>query len=195
LLKIAREVAREREAAEPGLRMDYLRAESARLPLRSGVFDVVAAKDSLHHLIDVEAAFGEAKRVMKPGGAFVADEQVFAAPWIDRLFVTTTLLLRPLILRRHAVGPVPAVLTHPSPLEDRGCHAVLPAFRATFGRRSEAARWLFVDFVEMHAHYAFRKWRWLAGPPLIALAWAIEGTIRLAVGRPLGMGLRGENEP
>jgi SAM-dependent methyltransferase len=190
LLRIAREVARE----HPDLRLDYLRAEALRLPLRDGSCDVVTAKESLHHLPDVPRAFAEIRRVLKGDGLLVASEQVYAAPWVNRLLARTTLLLRPLILRRHSAGPVPAELSFPSPLEDRGSNEILPAFRAAFARRRTRARWIYVDFVEMHVHYAFDRFRWLLGPPIVALAWLIEAGIRLAAGRPLGMGLEGSDK-
>lgn len=42
-----------------------------RLCFRDGTFDKVVVADAFHHLLDHGRLFGEASRVLKPGGAFV----------------------------------------------------------------------------------------------------------------------------
>jgi ubiquinone/menaquinone biosynthesis C-methylase UbiE len=46
-------------------------ADAEALPFEDGFFDLVVGHAVLHHLPDVEAAFKEAFRVLKPGGALV----------------------------------------------------------------------------------------------------------------------------
>lgn len=46
-------------------------ADAEALPFEDGFFDLVIGHAVLHHLPDVEAAFAEAFRVLKPGGIFV----------------------------------------------------------------------------------------------------------------------------
>lgn len=194
LLRIARTVAREREKREPGLRLDYVRAEGDRLPFVDGAFDVVTSKEALHHLRDVRRAFGEIRRVMTDDGLFVSSEHAFASRSYDRLLQRTTLFFRPLILRRWPAGPIADVMHHPSPMEDSGNNDVPAAFAESFFERKTRPRWIYVDFMEMHIHYAFGRLRWLFGPPLMGLAWAIEWGIRLTIGRPLGIGMIGRGK-
>ena len=42
---------------------------------------------------------------------------------------------------------------------------------------------MIVDLVEMHVHYGFGRWRWLARPLLVGAAYAVELAVRVAAGR------------
>lgn len=44
------------------------------LPFENSVFDVVIAKDTLHHFSDTQKALSEISRVLKPGGVFIVSE-------------------------------------------------------------------------------------------------------------------------
>jgi SAM-dependent methyltransferase len=62
--------ALERSAREHGLQ-DRVRAQPAdasELPFEDGSFDLVFGHAVLHHLPDLDAAFGEFRRVLEPGG-------------------------------------------------------------------------------------------------------------------------------
>lgn len=45
-----------------------------RWPLGEGVFDIVAAMSTIHHASDLRFAFGEARRVLRPGGLLLLVE-------------------------------------------------------------------------------------------------------------------------
>lgn len=59
-------------------RLHAVAADAASLPIADAVFDVVTASFVLSHLPDYQAGLAEARRVLKPGGAFVA------ASWAEK---------------------------------------------------------------------------------------------------------------
>lgn len=63
--------AAERNAAEAGLTVTGAVADAESLPYPDASFDLVIGHAVLHHIPDVEQAFREMVRVLRPGGAFV----------------------------------------------------------------------------------------------------------------------------
>ena len=55
-------------------------ADGLRLPFRNGTFEALAAVDLIHHLARPASFFGEAARVLAPGGRLAAVE-----PWVTPL--------------------------------------------------------------------------------------------------------------
>ena len=55
-------------AGSLGLAVETVRCEAAELPFEDGSFDLVFGHAVLHHLPDLRAAFGEFRRVLRPGG-------------------------------------------------------------------------------------------------------------------------------
>lgn len=51
---------------------DQVNADVQRLPFQDQSFDIVLAPHMLYHVPDVEAAARECRRVLKPGGVFIA---------------------------------------------------------------------------------------------------------------------------
>jgi ubiquinone/menaquinone biosynthesis C-methylase UbiE len=64
--------ARRGRKARPSFR--FLEAGAEALPLPSGHFDRALALRSLHHVIDLNRALREARRVLKPGGRLLVEE-------------------------------------------------------------------------------------------------------------------------
>ncbi len=193
LLAIARRYYFERRREEPELRIDHIRAEGSRLPLRARSMDIVSAKESLHHLGEIEQALAEIKRVMKPGAELVSIDHLNHAAWLDKLFMRTNMLFRPLIFRRHAMGPIPVELNYESPLEGEGGHDLLPAYRRAFACRRWRTRYLYGDLVAAHVEYAFGRQKWLLGPILRGAAYAIETAINLVYRHPMAAYMRASN--
>src|SRR5688500_2568915 len=58
----------ERSAAELGLPIETAACEASKLPFDDGSFDLLLGHAVLHHLPDLDAAFQEFRRVLRPGG-------------------------------------------------------------------------------------------------------------------------------
>lgn len=58
----------ERSAAELGLEVETVCAEAETLPFADASFDLVFGHAVLHHIPDLERAFAEFRRVLRPGG-------------------------------------------------------------------------------------------------------------------------------
>ena len=63
--------ARERAAESGVLNLECRVADAERLPFDNQSFDLVTCRIAPHHFIDIDAAIGEAARVLRPGGRFV----------------------------------------------------------------------------------------------------------------------------
>ena len=63
--------ALEHNAERLGLEVEALIADAERLPFEDESFDIVVGHAVLHHLPDLEQAFSEFHRVLKPGGTIV----------------------------------------------------------------------------------------------------------------------------
>jgi ubiquinone/menaquinone biosynthesis C-methylase UbiE len=60
--------ALKRSAAEMGLEVETARCDAQQLPFPDSSFDLVFGHAVLHHLPDLDAAFREFRRVLRPGG-------------------------------------------------------------------------------------------------------------------------------
>ncbi|HEV3001986.1 MAG TPA: class I SAM-dependent methyltransferase [Solirubrobacteraceae bacterium] len=58
----------ERNAARLGLDVEAVACDAERLPFSDGSFDLVLGHAVLHHLPDLDRAFSEFRRVLRPGG-------------------------------------------------------------------------------------------------------------------------------
>lgn len=189
LLKIAHDYA----ARQAGVRLDYVRAEGSRLPFLSGSFEVISAKESLHHVCDIQAAFAEIRRLLKEGGICVLMDHVRHSPFIDAIFARLRPPLCRRITRRFPPGPIPAIMRYSSPHEGAGSEGIAEAFAQSFKKRRQILRLTLVPMIWAHAWYAYGRLRWLFMPLWVSLAWVIE-MANIIVAGPLGLGLRGEDK-
>lgn len=65
------EMIAEASASQDG---SFLRGDASRLPFGDGAFDVVVARNALHHLAEPTAAVREMVRVLHPGGRLVVED-------------------------------------------------------------------------------------------------------------------------
>jgi ubiquinone/menaquinone biosynthesis C-methylase UbiE len=78
------QVAR-RNARRLGFDIDGRVADAERLPYDDASFDIVTGHAVLHHILDLDQAFAEIMRVLKPGGRFVfAGEPTRHGDWVAR---------------------------------------------------------------------------------------------------------------
>ncbi|MGH3434100.1 MAG: class I SAM-dependent methyltransferase, partial [Thermocrispum sp.] len=74
-----------RNAEHLGLDVDGRVADAERIPYDDDTFDLVIGHAVLHHIPDVQKAFGEVLRVLKPGGRFVfCGEPTRVGDWYAR---------------------------------------------------------------------------------------------------------------
>jgi ubiquinone/menaquinone biosynthesis C-methylase UbiE len=77
--------AAKRNAEMLGFSVSGRVADAERIPYEDNTFDVVVGHAVIHHIPDVEAAFREMLRVLKPGGRFViAGEPTTIGDWYAR---------------------------------------------------------------------------------------------------------------
>lgn len=60
---------------------EYVQATNFRLPFKSGSLDYICTYGVLHHLEDISPVLAEIRRILKPGGSFLAFEPVQRYPW------------------------------------------------------------------------------------------------------------------
>ena len=65
----------------PGLR--FVRAEASSTGFPSETFEIVTARHTLHHHLDLDATLRELERILKPGGRLVIADEVTPSPEVD----------------------------------------------------------------------------------------------------------------
>lgn len=123
----------EKNAADLGLDVETAACDAAELPFDDEAFDLVLGHAVLHHLPDLDRAFSEFMRVLKPGGTlFFAGEPSHSGDRIANVPKQAAVKLAP--LWRRAVKARPAPTHHGAPDEDEHAlegvvdvHAFVPA--------------------------------------------------------------------
>jgi ubiquinone/menaquinone biosynthesis C-methylase UbiE len=78
----------EAEATREGIRVEWLTADCAKIPLPDRSVDIVFCHQTFHHLVEQERALAEFWRVLKPGGwlLFAESTKAYIDTWVIRWF-------------------------------------------------------------------------------------------------------------
>ena len=60
------------KAKSAGADIEFIQADAQSLPFPDNTFDIVTARHMLYHVADIPLALAEARRILKPGGRFLA---------------------------------------------------------------------------------------------------------------------------
>jgi 2-polyprenyl-3-methyl-5-hydroxy-6-metoxy-1,4-benzoquinol methylase/uncharacterized protein YbaR (Trm112 family) len=167
---------REHARATGVLHIDYIRAEPAAPPFQSGVFDVLLAKDSLHHVPQLPAVFEGLLRTATPEAHVLVHEHAEHA----RLKRAILNRLMPFwiskIRRRYPSVEIPQELLRDSANEDVSSHLI----RGVLDQHAEcldaAESLFFAEDVERAVHLAYGKRRWftrLVGAAAKPVEWLL----------------------
>jgi SAM-dependent methyltransferase len=77
--------ARQLVTARPGNGVRFVQGDACALPFADGTFDVVLAVECIFHFPSRKAFFGEARRVLRPGGTLALSDFVVNADKIDEM--------------------------------------------------------------------------------------------------------------
>jgi len=168
------EMARAHARSEGIWNVDYVRADPANPPIARGSIEVLLAKDSLHHVPNLEATFERAiLPLLAPGARCFIQEHVGKS---QRKRAILSRIGPPLIRkmrRRYPKAEIPEELLRDSANEDVSMATVQPTIRGAFDADAEfSGAWMYLD-VEALVYFAFGKRRWLASLAK-GVAWITE---------------------
>jgi SAM-dependent methyltransferase/uncharacterized protein YbaR (Trm112 family) len=151
-----------RHAREQGIdQIEYIRAEPGNPPFRKESFDLLLAKDSLHHIPGLKNVFPRLLETLKEDGFFICHEHVEPAQIKNRFFSLVAPFLTEKIRRRYPLVEVPQAFLRDSANEDVSCEEICPLLEQYFtplGTRED----IFLALeLEMFIHYAYGKRSWL----------------------------------
>lgn len=168
---LAREHARSRGCTN----IEYLRAEPANPPLAKGIFDVLLAKDALHHVPELDRVFEEKLLpLLREDAVAFVHEHVGKASLKGAILRRIAPRLIAKMRRRYPSVPVPEELLRDSANEDVSMARVVPVVRRHFRTERQSAGWWLGPAVEGMVYFAFGKRRWFATLcriPFEAIEW------------------------
>lgn len=151
-----------RHAREQGVgNIDYVRAEPAHPPFRAGSFDLFMAKDSLHHVPQLDVVFPRLLAIATRDAHVLIHEHVAKAELKGRLMSRLMPRAVEKIRRRWAKVEIPPELLRDSANEDVSAHLVRPAMEQLTDQIHSVESLFLAEELEMTAHYAFGKRRWV----------------------------------
>ncbi len=171
-------LAREHARATGVKNIDYLRAEPAHPPFLPGSFHLMMAKDSLHHVPELEAAFDNLLDILREDAVVILHEHVSKPALKGSLLA---LLMPPAIRKirsRYPKVTIPDELLRDSANEDVSGDAIAPLLAKHFDPVAQALDLFLANDLEMMTHFAFGKRRWLSRP-VYTIGQLLEATFLL----------------
>lgn len=153
--------------------IDYVRGEPANPPFAPAAFHLLMAKDSLHHVPDLERIFPAILALLRPDGYFVCHEHVAKAPLKEALMNRFRPRAIEKIRSRYAKVEIPGELLRDSANEDVSADAIRPLLARHFDARATTEDLYLAREAELLVHFAFGKRRWFSRP-FFALGMVIE---------------------
>ncbi len=151
-----------RHARETGeSRIDYLRAEPAHPPFAPGIFALLMAKDALHHVPDLDSVFPRLIDLLEPGAYTIIHEHTDHALLKTRLMAPVWPRAIRKVRSRYPTVEVPDELLRDSANEDVSAHLIRPLLAKHFERVQSREDLFLAAEIEMIAHYAYGKRRWV----------------------------------
>ncbi len=155
-IALARKHAREQKVK----RIDYVRGEPSAMPFKKATFDLLMAKDSLHHVPDLSNVFPHILSVLTKQGLFVCHEHVSDSKLKQRVFER----LGPWFLRkigsRYPHHPIPDELLQDSANEDVSADQVVEVLNEQLEAVREKHNLFLKDDLELYVYFAFGKRKW-----------------------------------
>lgn len=157
-----------RHARETGVRnIDYLRAEPANPPFAHGCFHLMMAKDSLHHVPNLDEVFPRVLSILKRDGLFICHEHTHTPRLRNRLIGFFAERLHQRIRGRYGTSAVPEEFLRDSANEDVSAALIRPLLEEYFSLISMREDLFLANDLEMYAHFAWGKRRWVSRPVYI----------------------------
>lgn len=174
----ALEVARD-YAIKKGLKVDYIYAEPCNPPFCPNAFDLMMAKDSLHHMKDLERSLNKVSKAIKHDGECLIYDHVGHSPLAEKIRNFTNRHLHPRIQRRYPAVEIPEVFKKESPCEDLGRDSILPLLDKHFHITKMVKEIMLYHELEFPVYYAFGKRLWFSRMATWIMRWFIEKPLLL----------------
>ena len=166
-------------ASKIGQTVHYIYAEPSNPPFREGVFDLLMAKDSLHHFSRLDKVFPSLHRLLEDNGRFLFFEHVGLSPVARWIKNRANRCLHPKIQRRYPRVEIPEILRQGAPCEDIGREEILGLTNRYFHVRKSVKELMLYHELEFSIHYAFGKRMWFTRPVTWFIRWFMEKPLLL----------------
>jgi uncharacterized protein YbaR (Trm112 family)/SAM-dependent methyltransferase len=159
--------------------VNYIYAEPHNPPFRKKVFDLLMAKDSLHHLDNLDEVLNKIHSMLRYDGKCLFFEHVGQSKIKDFIKNRANRYLHPKIQRRYPRVDIPEVMKNEAPCEDLGCADILPLMDKYFHIRKKVMELMLYHELEFSIYYAFGKRMWFSGFVTWFIRWFIEKPLLL----------------
>ncbi len=162
-----------------GRSMHYIYAEPSHPPFRRGAFDLLMAKDSLHHLPRLDVALSSICSTLKPEARALIFDHIGSSPLARLIKDRVKPFLHAKILRRYPRVAVPEDLLRESPSEDAGRDDVLSELTRCFDIHTCIKEIMLYHDLEFSIHYAYGRRLWFTRIMTFMIRWLIEKPMML----------------